>query len=118
MTGVDGTDGTEQQKAEWVRPLAGPNPLYTALAPTEPEAGSDAGRRAAVCREIFFDEVFVPESDRLGDEGQDFRGLMRTFPGRAVDARGQAGGDRGGHLEHHAADDLATPLTPGPGPRT
>ncbi|MFI6541632.1 acyl-CoA dehydrogenase family protein [Streptomyces prunicolor] len=139
--------GTEEQKAEWLRPLAGPNPLYTALATTEPEAGSDAasiattavrveggyaisgqkvwisnagladqyvvfaktdptrgssgvtafllrkgvegmrfgepmrkmGQRAIVCREIFFDEVFVPESDRLGDEGQGFRGLMRTF---------------------------------------
>ncbi|MDV9173097.1 acyl-CoA dehydrogenase family protein [Streptomyces sp. W16] len=139
--------GTEWQKAEWLRPLAGPNPLYTALATTEPEAGSDAasiattavrveggyaisgqkvwisnagladqyvvfaktdptrgssgvtafllrkgaegmrfgepmrkmGQRAIVCREIFFDEVFVPESDRLGDEGQGFRGLMRTF---------------------------------------
>ncbi|MDV7216863.1 acyl-CoA dehydrogenase family protein [Streptomyces prunicolor] len=139
--------GTEEQKAEWLRPLAGPNPLYTALATTEPESGSDAasiattavrveggyaisgqkvwisnagladqyvvfaktdptrgssgvtafllrkgaegmtfgepmrkmGQRAIVCREIFFDEVFVPESDRLGDEGQGFRGLMRTF---------------------------------------
>ncbi|MFJ4782585.1 acyl-CoA dehydrogenase family protein [Streptomyces sp. NPDC088794] len=139
--------GTEEQKAEWLRPLAGPNPLYTALATTEPESGSDAasivttavrveggyaisgqkawisnagladqyvvfaktdptrgssgvtafllrkgaegmrfgepmrkmGQRAIVCREIFFDEVFVPESDRLGDEGQGFRGLMKTF---------------------------------------
>ncbi|MFJ9249113.1 acyl-CoA dehydrogenase family protein [Streptomyces sp. NPDC101776] len=139
--------GTEEQKAEWLRPLAGPNPLYTALATTEPESGSDAasiattavrveggyaisgqkvwisnaglaeqyvvfaktdptrgssgvtafllrkgaegmrfgepmrkmGQRAIVCREIFFDDVFVPESDRLGDEGQGFRGLMRTF---------------------------------------
>ncbi|MFI5878855.1 acyl-CoA dehydrogenase family protein [Streptomyces sp. NPDC051554] len=139
--------GTAEQKAEWLRPLAGPNPLYTALATTEPEAGSDAasiattavrveggyaisgqkvwisnagladqyvvfaktdstrgssgvsafllrkgaegmtfgepmrkmGQRAIVCREIFLDKVFVPESDRLGDEGQGFRGLMRTF---------------------------------------
>ncbi|MFE2314625.1 acyl-CoA dehydrogenase family protein [Streptomyces sp. NPDC059441] len=139
--------GTERQKSEWLRPLAGPNPLYTALATTEPGAGSDAasivttavrvdggylisgqkawisnagladqyvvfaktdpargssgvtafllrkgaagmtfgepmrkmGQRAIVCREVFFDEVFVPESDRLGDEGHGFRGLMRTF---------------------------------------
>jgi alkylation response protein AidB-like acyl-CoA dehydrogenase len=34
---------------------------------------------AIVCREVFFDEVFVPDSYRLGDEGQGFRGLMRTF---------------------------------------
>ncbi|MEY9874680.1 alkylation response protein AidB-like acyl-CoA dehydrogenase [Streptacidiphilus sp. MAP12-33] len=139
--------GTEAQKEEWLRPLAGPNPLYTALATTEPGSGSDAasivttatradggyrlsgqkawisnagladqyvvfaktdparrssgvsafllrkgaegmrfgepmrkmGQRAIVCREIFLDEVFVPQSDRLGAEGHGFLGLMKTF---------------------------------------
>jgi acyl-CoA dehydrogenase len=37
------------------------------------------GQRAIVCREVFLDEVFVPESDRLGEEGQGFYGLMSTF---------------------------------------
>ncbi|MET3920221.1 acyl-CoA dehydrogenase family protein [Arthrobacter sp. UYEF20] len=37
------------------------------------------GQRAIVCREIFFDNVFVPEEDRLGGEGQGFYGLMETF---------------------------------------
>ena len=37
------------------------------------------GQRAIVCREIFLDEVFVPESQRLGAEGQGFYGLMGTF---------------------------------------
>ncbi|MFE9394380.1 acyl-CoA dehydrogenase family protein [Streptomyces flavidovirens] len=37
------------------------------------------GQRAIVCREIFFSDVFVPEADRLGDEGRGFSGLMRTF---------------------------------------
>ncbi|WP_037361745.1 acyl-CoA dehydrogenase family protein [Amycolatopsis orientalis] len=37
------------------------------------------GQRAIVCREIFFDDVFVPESGRLGPEGQGFHGLMKTF---------------------------------------
>jgi alkylation response protein AidB-like acyl-CoA dehydrogenase len=37
------------------------------------------GQRAIVCREIFFDNAFVPEEDRLGDEGQGFYGLMGTF---------------------------------------
>ncbi len=37
------------------------------------------GQRAIVCREIFLDNVFVPEEDRLGDEGQGFYGLMGTF---------------------------------------
>ncbi|WP_101952413.1 acyl-CoA dehydrogenase family protein [Mycobacterium sp. 3519A] len=37
------------------------------------------GQRAIVCRELFFDDVFVPEQDRLGEEGQGFYGLMKTF---------------------------------------
>ncbi|MBT2508007.1 acyl-CoA dehydrogenase family protein [Streptomyces sp. ISL-98] len=37
------------------------------------------GQRAIVCREIFFSDAFVPEADRLGDEGQGFTGLMCTF---------------------------------------
>ncbi|WP_405561650.1 acyl-CoA dehydrogenase family protein [Streptomyces sp. NBC_01180] len=37
------------------------------------------GQRAIVCREIFFSDAFVPDSDRLGAEGQGFHGLMRTF---------------------------------------
>ncbi|NLU70649.1 acyl-CoA dehydrogenase family protein [Streptomyces sp. HNM0574] len=143
--------GTEEQKRTWLTPLTGPDTPMTALATTEPEAGSDAasirttaapatregrrgyllrgqkawisnageagqyvvfaktdpaarargvtafllrgdaeglrfgapmrkmGQRAIVCREIFLDEVFVPEEDRLGAEGAGFSGLMRTF---------------------------------------
>jgi alkylation response protein AidB-like acyl-CoA dehydrogenase len=37
------------------------------------------GQRAIVCREIFLDDVVVPEVDRLGGEGQGFVGLMQTF---------------------------------------
>lgn len=37
------------------------------------------GQRAIVCREVFFDKAFVPEENRLGDEGQGFHGLMKTF---------------------------------------
>jgi alkylation response protein AidB-like acyl-CoA dehydrogenase len=37
------------------------------------------GQRAIVCRELFFDDVFVPDEQRLGGEGQGFKGLMRTF---------------------------------------
>lgn len=37
------------------------------------------GQRAIVCREIFFDKAFVPEENRLGDEGEGFTGLMKTF---------------------------------------
>ncbi|WP_137119985.1 acyl-CoA dehydrogenase family protein [Segeticoccus rhizosphaerae] len=139
--------GTEDQKRRWLTPLTGPDAPLTALATTEPGAGSDAasivttatrvddgylltgqkawisnagaaelyvifaktdaglrsggvsaflvrkdaagmtfgqpmrkmGQRAIVCREVFLDEVFVPESDRLGEEGQGFYGLMSTF---------------------------------------
>ncbi|MFE7168469.1 acyl-CoA dehydrogenase family protein [Streptomyces sp. NPDC057616] len=139
--------GSEEQKREWLTPLAGPDTPMTALATTEPGAGSDAasivttahrtedgyrlngqkawisnageadqyvvfartdptkrargvsafllrkdtdgvvfgepmkkmGQRAIVCREIFFQDAFVPEEHRLGAEGQGFHGLMRTF---------------------------------------
>lgn len=139
--------GTHEQKEQWLRPLTGDKPVLTALATTEPGAGSDAasivtqavktdggyllrgqkawisnagyaeqyvvfaktdpserskgvsaflirkdaagftmgepmkkmGQRAITCRELFFDDVFVPESDRLGEEGQGFFGLMKTF---------------------------------------
>jgi acyl-CoA dehydrogenase len=37
------------------------------------------GQRAIVCREVFLDDVFVPEENRIGDEGQGFVGLMQTF---------------------------------------
>ncbi len=139
--------GTVEQKQRWLTPLCGPRPPMTALATTEPDAGSDAaairttatrdgdgyllngskawisnageaelyvvfaktdpdarsrgvtaflldkgtpglsfgqpmrkmGQRAIVCREMFFDDVFVPADQRLGDEGKGFVGLMRTF---------------------------------------
>jgi acyl-CoA dehydrogenase len=139
--------GTEEQRKTWLTPVTGPDAPMTALATTEPDAGSDAasmittarrveggyelngqktwisnagaakyyvvfaktdrskrsagvtafllardapglrfgepmrkmGQRAIVCREVFFDNVFVPAHDRLGDEGQGFHGLMGTF---------------------------------------
>ena len=37
------------------------------------------GQRAIRCRELFFDDVFVPEENRLGAEGEGFVGLMKTF---------------------------------------
>ncbi len=53
------------------------------------------GQRAIVCREVFFDNVFVPEEDRLGDEGQGFFGLMKTFDvSRVVLAAASSGAAR------------------------
>ncbi|GAA2381603.1 acyl-CoA dehydrogenase family protein [Nonomuraea africana] len=37
------------------------------------------GQRAIVCAEVFLDAVRVPVENRLGEEGQGFYGLMRTF---------------------------------------
>ncbi|HTI28383.1 MAG TPA: acyl-CoA dehydrogenase family protein [Kutzneria sp.] len=139
--------GTVEQRKQWLTPLTGPDAPMTALATTEPNAGSDAasmittarrveggyeltgqktwisnagaakyyvvfaktdrskrsagvtaflltgdapglrfgepmrkmGQRAIVCREVFFDNVFVPAHDRLGDEGRGFHGLMGAF---------------------------------------
>jgi acyl-CoA dehydrogenase len=139
--------GTDDQKRRWIEPLCGPRPPLTALATTEPDAGSDAaamqttatrasdgyslrgqktwisngglaalyvvfatvapgtrsrgvtafvveagdpgvsfgepmrkmGQRAIVNAEMFLEDVRLPEDRRLGDEGQGFYGLMRTF---------------------------------------
>jgi acyl-CoA dehydrogenase len=37
------------------------------------------GQRAIVNAELFLEDAFLPEDRRLGDEGQGFYGLMRTF---------------------------------------
>ena len=37
------------------------------------------GQRALLNAELFFEDCFVPEDRRLGEEGEGFRGLMRTF---------------------------------------
>ena len=37
------------------------------------------GQRAIQCRELFLDDVYVPDNDRLGAEGEGFIGLMKTF---------------------------------------
>jgi len=42
------------------------------------------GQRALVNAEMILDDVFVPEEDRLGDEGQGFLGLMHTFDASRV----------------------------------
>jgi alkylation response protein AidB-like acyl-CoA dehydrogenase len=98
-TPVDGGYRIKGQKA-WIS-NAGAAELYVVFAKTDPikrSAGISAfllkkgaeglsfgepmkkmGQRAIVCREIFLDDVFVPEEDRLGAEGQGFYGLMGTF---------------------------------------
>jgi len=98
-TPVDGGYRIKGQKA-WIS-NAGAAELYVVFAKTNPmkrSAGISAfllkkgaeglsfgepmkkmGQRAIVCREIFLDDVFVPEEDRLGAEGQGFYGLMGTF---------------------------------------
>ncbi|QFU85507.1 acyl-CoA dehydrogenase family protein [Amycolatopsis sp. YIM 10] len=144
--------GTPEQRERWLAPLTGDDPPLTALAVTEPDAGSDAaslrtravrdgdsyvlngqkawisnapyakwfvlfatvdpgrgakgvtafvvdrdtpglsvgkpmrklGQRAIVNAEIFLDDVRVPAADRLGEEGQGFYGLMRTFDASRV----------------------------------
>jgi alkylation response protein AidB-like acyl-CoA dehydrogenase len=44
--------GTEEQKERWVRPLTSDQPPMTALATTEPEAGSDAASIATTARRV------------------------------------------------------------------
>jgi alkylation response protein AidB-like acyl-CoA dehydrogenase len=139
--------GSDEQKRRWLEPIAGERPPLTALATTEPGAGSDAasitttatrsnggyvlrgqkswisngglaelyvvfatvapgsgsrgitafvvekgdsgitfgapmrkmGQRAIVNAEMFLADAELPADRRLGEEGQGFYGLMRTF---------------------------------------
>jgi alkylation response protein AidB-like acyl-CoA dehydrogenase len=43
------------------------------------EPTHQCGHRASVTTEVVLDEVFVPDNQRLGAEGQGFDGLTRTF---------------------------------------
>jgi len=139
--------GNEEQKKKYMPRVTGTRPVITAIAITEPSAGSDAaamrtsakkvdggyilngqkawisngpnaewtvvfanvnpgsgfkgitafivekddpgfscgkpmkkmGQRGMLCGELFFDNVFIPDERRLGEEGSGFRGLMRAF---------------------------------------
>ena len=42
------------------------------------------GQRALLNAEMVLEDVFVPEADRLGEEGQGFHGLMHTFDASRV----------------------------------
>jgi alkylation response protein AidB-like acyl-CoA dehydrogenase len=154
------TLGTEDQIARWLPRATGPGARPSAIAITEPGAGSDAaamtsravsvdggyrltgqkswisngevadfivlfatvdpsagargitafvlehddegltvgpamkkmGQRGMLCNELFFDNVFLPEDRRLGDEGAAFAGLMRAFEhSRTTIAAGSVG---------------------------
>ncbi len=50
------------------------------------------GQRAIPTHEIFFQDVFLPEDRRIGEEGKGFSGLMRKFDeSRVVLAAGEVG---------------------------
>jgi acyl-CoA dehydrogenase len=99
--------GTEEQRDRWITPLCGEDPPMTGLAITEPGVGSDAaaittnatkvdggyllngqktwvsgaplGARCYPTAELFFADCFVPDDRRVGEEGQGFAGVMRSF---------------------------------------
>ncbi len=50
------------------------------------------GQRAIPNAELFFDDVFVADDRRLGDEGQGFAGLMTTFDRSRVNLAASATG--------------------------
>jgi alkylation response protein AidB-like acyl-CoA dehydrogenase len=50
------------------------------------------GQRGMLCNELFFDDVFLPDDRRLGEEGAAFAGLMRAFEhSRTTIAAGSVG---------------------------
>ncbi len=163
--------GTEQQKQRWIPQLCGPKPPPTAVALTEPGAGSDAsaivthakkigdgyvlngqktwvssapdaelylvyatvapgtrakgitsfvvekgdagftlgrklpklGNRACPTAELFFEDCFVAEDRRIGDEGQGFYGVMRLFDASRVSLAANSVGIGRAALEHAVA---------------
>jgi acyl-CoA dehydrogenase len=98
-TRVDGGYVLRGQKS-WVS-SAGPAELYVVFATVSPGSRSKGitafvlekgdpgftigppikkmGQRAIVNAELFLEDCFVAEDRRLGEEGEGFRGLMRTF---------------------------------------
>ncbi|HET9214980.1 MAG TPA: acyl-CoA dehydrogenase family protein [Gaiellaceae bacterium] len=160
--------GTDEQKRRWLEPIARERPPLTALATTEPGAGSDAasiqttatrseggyrlrgqktwisngglaefyvvfatvepgsrsrgitafvvekgdpgisfgepmkkmGQRAIVNAEMFLEDAELAEDRRLGDEGQGFYGLMRTFDRSRVTLGASATGIARAALEY------------------
>ncbi len=160
--------GSDEQKERWLPPLCGARPPASALAITEPEAGSDAaaittqatrvaggyvlnghkkfignapvadlcvvfatvapgtrskgitafvlehgdagfvrgerlpkmGSRCLPAGELLFQDCFVPEDRRLGEEGDGFRGLMTTFDRARVQLAANSLGIGRAALEH------------------
>ena len=160
--------GSAGQRERWLPPLCGPAPPATALATTEPEAGSDAaaittsarrvdggyvidghkkfignapiadacvvfatvapgtrskgitafvvergdpgfvlgdrlpkmGSRCFPAGELHFEQCFVADDRRLGEEGQGFSGLMECFDRARVQLAGNSLGIGRAALEH------------------
>jgi len=65
-------------KAECSKPTGGMTLFYTALDRTKIEVRRIAkmGRNAVDSNAVFIDDLFVPEEDRIGEEGQGFRYLL------------------------------------------
>jgi acyl-CoA dehydrogenase len=61
------------------------------------------GQRAIVNTELFLDDVRVPADRRLGEEGEGFRGLMRTFDRSRVTLGASATGLARAALEYATA---------------
>ena len=50
------------------------------------------GQRGMICNELYFDNLFLPEDRRLGEEGSGFSGLMKAFEkSRTLIAAGSVG---------------------------
>ncbi len=65
-------------KADCQKPTGGMTLFYTALDRTKIEVRRIAkmGRNAVDSNAVFIDDLFVPEEDRIGEEGQGFRYLL------------------------------------------
>ena len=68
-------------KAECKRPTDGMTLFYTDLARTKVEVRRIAkmGRNAVDSNTVFIDDLFVPDEDRVGEEGRGFRYLLDSL---------------------------------------
>lgn len=68
-------------KAECVKPTGGMTPFYTDLDHDRIEVRriDKMGRNAVDSNAVFIDEYFIPDEDRIGDEGEGFNYILHSL---------------------------------------
>jgi acyl-CoA dehydrogenase len=93
------------RKEECARPTDGMSVFYTALDRNRIEVRRIAkmGRNAVDSNALFIDDLFIPDEDRIGDEGQGFRYILHSLNPERILIAAEAVGLGRGALERGAA---------------